>query len=217
MRSIHLLTRLSSSREEWDEDQSQHRLLTPALQGCELMIFRSQCRWSHIRSAVIYLRSHVVLTFSFILSVFFFLSANLKVTLKALNAGSKCVLEAKSSLREFSYVFTNRSTCGCSVGAPSHLHPSVPEFFYMCLLVNAAQCTVELGPSLTSCTPKSFQQSCHMQVGGSLSITQIAEWEAYHQVQPNHLICFCSMASLPTTEDFMVSSSLMLVSEDECA
>lgn len=40
-------------------------LLTPSFQGCELMMFRSQCRRSHISSAVIYFRCHVFLTFSF--------------------------------------------------------------------------------------------------------------------------------------------------------
>ena len=98
--------------------------------------------------------------------------------------------------------------------ALTHPHPSVPEFGFN---VPACKCwsvySQTRAISMTSCTPKSLQQSCHMQVGGSLSITQIAEWEAYHQVQPNHLICLCSIASLIATEHFMASSSLTLVSE----
>lgn len=120
-------------------------------------------------------------------------------------------LEIKYSARgfglEFSYVFTRKSSCGCSVGASARLGPSVLEFSSVfackCGEGHRQSAYSRTGTiSVASCRPNSFQQSCHMQVGGSLSITQIAEWEAYQEVHPNHLICLCSVASLLATEDF---------------
>lgn len=92
-------------------------LLTPALWGGELMIFRN----------------HFFYYYLFFLAGL--LESGFEVFLREENSlvSLSCVLEIKSSVRgfrlEFSYVFTRKSSCGCSVGASSHLDPSLLDFF----------------------------------------------------------------------------------------
>lgn len=104
---------------------------------------------------------------------------------------------------EFSYVFITKPVYGCNIPTPLFL-------IFPPLAAHAG--TI----SATPCPADSFQQPCHMQVGGSLSITRIAEWEEYREVHPNHLICLCSAASPLATEGFTASCSLAPVSEDDC-